>query len=372
MGEAGIEITSVDLSYMKRAIKLAKKGIACTHPNPRVGAVVVNHGKIVGEGWHHKAGEAHAEVNALLDAGEQAMGGSIYVTLEPCAGHGRTPPCTDAILKAGINRVVFASADPNPDMAGGSQLLEAQKLEVLGGVLADEADALNVAFFHYVKTGMPYVIAKAAISLDGKLATRNHDSQWITGEKSRRHAHQVRAISDAIVVGSGTLKDDNPSLTVRDIRLKGEHPLRVVIAKQTPAFFSECKLLNDEARSRMYVYTSNSQTALWQKAGMDVVQVCDLQAALKHLAKDGCLQVMLEGGGQLHAAFLEHQYANELLLYQAPLLIGGTQAVNFWHGLGVSHMNDVVRLQDIQRRKLGDDMMIRGKLCYPREALSTV
>ena len=366
MGDVASQPAAVDLLYMKRAIALAKKGVACTHPNPRVGAVVVHDGKIVGEGWHHKAGEAHAEVNALQAAGKQALDGTIYVSLEPCAGHGRTPPCTEAILKAGIKRVVFASSDPNPHMSGGSAFLKDKGFEVLGGVMADEADALNVAFFHYVKTGMPYVIAKAAISLDGKLATRNHDSQWITGAKARKHAHQIRAVSDAIVIGAGTLKDDNPSLTVRDARLKGEHPLRVVIAKQTPEFFSTCKLLNNDARSRMYVYDANNDyTALWQAAGMDVIEVCNLQAALKHLAEDGCLQVMLEGGGKLHAAFLEQQYANELLLYQAPLLIGGTDAVNFWHGLGIAYMADAVRLQDIQRRKLGDDIMIRGKLIYP-------
>jgi len=366
MDEVGRRTTSVDLLHMKRAIKLAKKGVGRTHPNPRVGAVVVRDGKIVGVGWHHRAGEAHAEVNALQDAGEKAFGGTIYVTLEPCAGHGRTPPCTEAILKAGITRVIFASADPNPCMSGGSAFLKEQGLEVLGGVMREEADALNVAFFHYLATGMPYVIAKAAISLDGKLATRNRDSQWITGSEARKHAHQIRAMSDAIVVGAGTLQGDNPSLTVRDARLKGKYPLRVVIAKQTPDFFSEYKLLSGEAPSRMYVYdASNPHTILWQEAGMDVVEVRDLQAALKHLAEDGCLQVMLEGGGQLHAAFLEHQYANELVLYQAPLLIGGTEAVNFWHGLGIAYMSDVVRLQDVQRRKLGDDMMIRGKLVYP-------
>jgi len=367
MGDMEIQINSVDLLHMKRAINLAKKGIANTHPNPRVGAVVVHEGKVVGQGWHHKAGEAHAEVNALNDAGEQALGGTMYVTLEPCAAYGRTPPCTEAILKAGITRVVFASADPNPDMAGGSAFLKTKGLEVLGGVMADAANALNVAFFHYLDTSMPYVIAKAAISLDGKLATRNHDSQWITGEKARKHAHKIRAKSDAIIVGSGTLRDDNPSLTVRDTRLKGKHPLRVVIAKKTPEFFSTCKLLNDAAPSRMYVYDSDSaHTARWHDAGMDVVEVPDLRAALKHLAKDGCLQVMLEGGGQLHAACLEHRYTNELLLYQAPLLIGGTEAVNFWHGLGVGYMNQVVRVQNIKRRKLGDDIMIRGKLIYSK------
>jgi len=366
MAENETPLSSVDSVYMKQAIKLAKKGIATTHPNPRVGAVVVRDGHIVGQGWHEKAGQAHAEVHALVDAGEQALGATIYVTLEPCAGHGRTPPCTQAIVKAGIARVVFASADPNPDMAGGSAFLNSQGIEVVGGVLRHKADALNAPFFHYLATSMPYVIAKAAISLDGKLATREHDSTWISGAKARSHAHKIRAQSDAIIVGSGTLLDDNPSLTVRDAPLKGNHPLRVVIAKQTPKFFSTCNLLNHQAPSRMYVYDANHpDTKRWRDAGMDIIEVNDLQAALKHLAADGYLQIMLEGGGQLHAACLEHHYANELLLYQAPLLIGGVEAVNLWHGRGVGHMNEVVRLHHIKRRKLGDDIMIRGKLVYP-------
>ncbi|MDQ6954123.1 MAG: bifunctional diaminohydroxyphosphoribosylaminopyrimidine deaminase/5-amino-6-(5-phosphoribosylamino)uracil reductase RibD [Mariprofundaceae bacterium] len=359
---------ALDSTYMKRAIGLAKKGIARTHPNPRVGAVVVKNGKLIGEGWHHCAGEAHAEVNALQDAGEQAVGACVYVSLEPCCKHGRTPPCTEAILKAGIKRVVFASSDPNPNMAGGSLVLKKAGIEVIGGVMSVQADALNTAFFHYIATGLPYVISKAAISLDGKLATYQHDSQWITGAKARRHAHRVRAECDAIVVGAGTLKDDNPSLTVRHARLKGKPPLRVVIAKRTPRFFAECKLLNNAAESRMYVYdASNEHTASWCHAGMAIIEVVDLQAALRHLAESAYLQVLMEGGGQLHAAFLEAGLAHELLLYQAPLLIGGTESVNFWHGLGAPHMNAVVRLLAIQRRRLGDDVMIRGKLFYPSE-----
>jgi diaminohydroxyphosphoribosylaminopyrimidine deaminase/5-amino-6-(5-phosphoribosylamino)uracil reductase len=350
--------------YMKRALALAEKGVGKTHPNPRVGAVVVNHGEIVGEGWHQRAGEAHAEVNALQDAGEKANGACIYVSLEPCAGHGRTPPCTDAIVKAGIKRVVFASHDPNPNMAGGAKALEAQGIEVLGGVLADEADDLNIAFFHYVRTGMPYIVAKAAISLDGKLATYTHHSQWITGEQARKHAQGERAISDAIVVGVGTLKEDNPSLTVRDVPCQGDAPLRVVMAIQAPRFFEDCKLLDGTAPSRMYVYASNEHENQWRDAGMDVVQVTDLKAALKHLAGCGCLRVMVEGGGKLHASLFEEKLANALLLYQAPLLIGGLDAVNLWHGLGVSNMDECVRLQAVTRKPLGDDMMIRGRLVY--------
>jgi len=362
------EVSVNDENYMQQAIKLAKKGEGCTHPNPRVGAVVVNHGVLVGQGWHQKAGEAHAEIHALQDAGERARGGTIYITLEPCAGHGKTPPCTLAILRAGICRVVYASSDPNPNMAGGGALLKSQNIEVLGGVLAEQADALNVAFFHYMRTGRPYVIAKAAISLDGKLATHRHDSQWITGEAARKHAHRVRSVSDAILVGAGTLKHDNPSLTVRDVKLHGEHPLRVVIAMETPDFFEECQLLNDTAPSVMYVRSANAQTPLWRAAGMEVVQVSSLLTALKYLADRGCLQLMVEGGGQLHASFFETQMADELLLYQAPLLIGGSAAINVWHGTGgAAWMSDVVRIKEVKRRKLGDDMMIRGRLCYANQ-----
>jgi len=355
---------SVDLSMMKRALQLAKRGIGRTHPNPRVGAVVVQDGVIVGEGWHRRAGEAHAEVNAIADAHGHTQGATIYVTLEPCSGFGRTPPCTQAILQAGIRRVVFASSDPNPHMAAGAQVLEAEGLEVLGGVLQVEGDALNRPFFHYLRTGRAFVMAKAAISLDGKLATRQHDAKWITGEKARRHVHQVRAACDAIVVGAGTLRDDNPSLTVRDARLRGEPPLRVVMARQTPAFFTICALLSDAAPSRIYTQQSNADDERWQDAGVEVVQVEDLKAALCHLAAHGCLQVLVEGGGQLHASLFESKLADELLLYQAPLLIGGVESVNLWHGLGIASMAEAVRLVDVKRRQLGADWLIRGTVAY--------
>jgi diaminohydroxyphosphoribosylaminopyrimidine deaminase/5-amino-6-(5-phosphoribosylamino)uracil reductase len=353
-----------DEKWMKRAILLAKKGTE-THPNPRVGAVVVKDGKKVGEGWHERAGEAHAEVIALQKAGSKARGGTIYVTLEPCSSSGRTPPCTDAILRAGIWRVVFASSDPNPKMAGGGELLAAHNVDVAGGVLADEADKLNEPFFHYIKTGRPYVIGKAAISMDGKLATYRHDSQWISGEASRKHAHGLRAEADAIIIGSGTLKYDNPSLTVRDAKLKGKPPMRVVIGMTTPKFFPECKLLDGAAPTRMYVRTTNDDTAKWHQAGVQIGKAPSLIAILKHLAESGCLNILLEGGGKMHAAFFESQLTDELVLYQAPILIGGSDAVSLWHGRGVDQVSQALRLEEIQRRKLGDDQMIRGKVIYP-------
>ncbi len=353
-----------DERWMKRAIALAKKGVGTTHPNPRVGAVIVKNGVKVGEGWHERAGEPHAEVIALEKAGAKARGATLYVSLEPCSAKGRTPACTDAILRAGIWRVVFASSDPNPKMTGGGKLLEAHRVEVTGGVMAKEADRLNGPFFHYIHTGRPYIIGKGAISLDGKLATHRHHSQWISGEESRKHAHGLRADADAILIGAGTLLYDNPSLTVRDAKVKGDIPLRVVIAMETPKFFPDCKLLDDAAPSRMYVRIINDEAAKWREAGMQIGRAPNLITILKHLAEDGCLNVLLEGGGGLHTSFFESRLTDELVLYQAPILIGGDEAIGLWHGRGVERVDQAVRLDDVQRRKLGDDQMIRGKVVY--------
>ncbi|MFQ5345707.1 MAG: bifunctional diaminohydroxyphosphoribosylaminopyrimidine deaminase/5-amino-6-(5-phosphoribosylamino)uracil reductase RibD [Mariprofundus sp.] len=352
-------------TFMRRAIMLARHGIGTTHPNPRVGAIVVNHGVVVGEGWHERPGEAHAEVMALQQAGDKARGGELYVTLEPCAAHGRTPPCTDAVQKAGIRHVVFASSDPNPAMAGGASILQAAGIRVTGGVLADEADMLNIPFFHYLRTGYPYVIAKAALSLDGKLATRTHHSQWISGKQCRKHAHQLRAESDAILVGAGTLHDDNPSLTVRDSKVIGNVPLRVVICSATPPFFPDCKLLSDDAPTRFYVRSSNKHTQKWSDAGVQVEQADSLESMLRHLAGDGYLQLLLEGGGALHASFLEGKFSHEMVLYQAPVLIGGRDAVSLWENDGAETVDQAIRLEDVVRREMGGDQMIRGRVVYP-------
>jgi len=360
----------VDRHWMKRAITLAKRGIGRTHPNPRVGAVVVRDGVNVGEGWHQRAGEAHAEVYALDAAGEAAKGATIYVTLEPCAGHGRTPPCTERIMRSGIDRVVYASSDPNPTMQGGGAYLKQQGLAVTAGILQAEANAINRPFFHYQTSGMPYVTAKAAVSLDGKLATRTGHCRWITGAESRRHCHRVRAQSDAIIIGSGTLLADNPSLNVRDVPLSGPPPLRVVIGRKAPPFRTDWKLLQKEdpraGKVRLYVQQPYDDTcARWQDSGADVVVVDSLRAALSHLAEDGRLQLMLEGGGRMHAAFLEQHLAQELLLYQAPCLIGGSDSLNLWQGLGIATMDEAPRLTAVQTRQLGEDRMIRGLLQWP-------
>ena len=360
--------------WMRRAIALAARGIGTTHPNPRVGAVVVKDGVMVGEGWHERAGEPHAEVHALNDAGAAANGATLYVSLEPCNSAGRTPACSEAVIEAGITTLYYASADPNPAMAGGAARLRAAGVKVFGGLLADAADALNRPFFHYLRTGRPYLIAKAAISLDGKLATRTHHSQWISSAASRAHAHGVRARCDAILVGAGTLRHDNPSLTVRDAEPVGDLPLRVVICRRAPEFFTDCKLLSDEALSRFYLQQSHlsehdhATIAQWRQAGIDVV-VLDaedyLPAVLRHLAADGRLELLLEGGGRLHGACLAAGLSDELLLYQAPMLIGGDAAVSLWQGEGVAQVTEAVQLVEIERTLLDKDQLIRGRLRYP-------
>ena len=366
-GKTGVEeeVSSYCKALMGQAIELAKKGVGTTHPNPRVGAVVVNHGEVVGEGWHERPGGPHAEIVALEHAGEKSRGGAIYVTLEPCAAHGRTPACTEAIRRAGIKHVIFASSDPNPTMAGGAKVLRAMGIDVTSGVLRDEADALNRPFFHYQRTGRPYVIAKAAISLDGKMATYAHHSQWISGAGCREHAHQLRAGCDAILVGAGTLEHDNPSLTVRGVEMIGNVPLRVVLCFETPVFSAEYKLLSDEAPTRLYVRSLNEHADAWREAGVQVEHAPSLLSVLKHLADDGYLQLLLEGGGALHTSFLEARFSDEMVLYQAPVIIGGRDAVTLWNGRGAETLDQAIRLTDVECRKMGDDQMIRGTVVYP-------
>ncbi|MBF0281148.1 MAG: bifunctional diaminohydroxyphosphoribosylaminopyrimidine deaminase/5-amino-6-(5-phosphoribosylamino)uracil reductase RibD [Zetaproteobacteria bacterium] len=370
-----------DQYWMQYAIELAKHGIGTTHPNPRVGAVIVDkNGAILGEGWHERAGQPHAEPCAIADArarqhsqlAEKFSEATIYVTLEPCASAGRTPACTQAIIDAGMGRVVYGSSDPNPRMAGGHQSLQNAGLVVLGGILCDQTDLLNRPFFHYQSTQLPYVIAKAAISLDGNLATHAHHSQWISGPASRHHAHQLRAESDAIMVGAGTLLHDNPSLNVRETPMIGDTPLRVVMALETPPFFHHCKLLSQDAPSRIYSCLGNENDQLWQDAGMELILVDDLHSALLHLASDGKLQILVEGGGALHAAMFEQRFATELVLYQAPLLIGGTHAIGLWQGEGAVHIDHALRLQHVERTMLGEDQLIRGRIIYPVDASSSV
>ena len=359
-----------DNQWMQLALELAARGIGSTHPNPRVGAVVVKDDVCIGRGWHEKAGEAHAEVHALQQAGADAKGASLYVTLEPCNATGRTPPCTQAILRAGIKRVVFASHDPNPTMQGGGVFLRQQGLDVHDGILKAQADTLNAPFFRFLRTGLPYVIAKAAISIDGKLATYHKDSQWISGEESRRHAHQLRASVDAIIVGRHTFEHDNPTLNIRHVPCSHTPPLRVVIATNAPSFRQDCHFLQAHANAgaiRFYLKQTGRDDASWQAAGVEIVYLQTLEDLFRHLAAQGALSVLVEGGGGLHASVFEAELAQECVLYQAPILVGGKKAPGLWHGKGIQYIKQTPHLHILERRMLGDDQLIRGMLIY-REA----
>ncbi|PIS18453.1 MAG: riboflavin biosynthesis protein RibD [Zetaproteobacteria bacterium CG12_big_fil_rev_8_21_14_0_65_55_1124] len=354
-----------DEMYMRQALALAANGVGRTHPNPTVGAVIISGGEVAGTGWHRGPGKPHAEVDAITMAGARATGSTLYVTLEPCSAAGRTPPCTAAILRAGIARVVYASSDPNPQMAGGGAWLQGHGVKVTANVLETEADALNRPFLYAHRLGRPYVIAKAAMSLDGKLATRRMDSKWISSELSRKHAHALRAQCHAILVGSGTLSIDNPSLTVRDVPLVGRPPLRVMFGSHAPAFHADYHFADGSVPARLYVCHENRHIADWQRAGVDVVKVDGIPLMLRHLAVDHRWQILLEGGGGLHAAFLEARLTDEMVLYQAPILIGGSDAVGLWQGTGVDRVKDAPRLVNVSRKMLGEDLLIRGRVVYP-------
>lgn len=352
---------------MRRALRLARRGIGTTHPNPRVGCVIVKGGRVLGEGWHERPGAPHAEAAALAAARGDVRGATLYVNLEPCAAQGRTPPCTDAILEAGIGRVVIGVLDPNPRMGGGADRLAAAGVEVTLGVCADEAERLNRPFFSWVQRGRPWVLVKAAASLDGRLATATGESRWITGEKARAFAHRLRAEQDAIVVGAGTLVADDPRLTVRGARRRGPPPLRVVVGTKAPPFREDWAIAGGDAPTRLYVRRAGAADEAWRAAGVEVVEAADLHAVLAHLADEGRLAVMVEGGGGLVGSLLRARLADELALFMAPILIGG-DGVPLWRGRGALHLGEAPRLVGIERRSLGGDLLVRGLVAYPDDA----
>lgn len=327
-----------DRRHMRRALELALRGLYSTDPNPRVGCVLVSDGKTVGEGWHERAGEAHAEVHALRAAGEAARAATAYVTLEPCAGHGRTPPCVQALLAAGVARVVFAAADPNPRMQGGAALLRAGGVQVDAGLLADEAHQLNPGFFQRLERGMPWVRVKVGASLDGRTALANGASRWITNEASREDVQTWRARSSAILTGIGTVLADDPTLNVR-LPAASRQPLRVVLdsALRIPA---EAKILNVEGSSLIFVAADThrdlsaqadyaQRAATLQARGAKILGVAqqtvgrlDLRMMLARLAELAVNEVWVEAGARLTGAFIAAGLVDELIVYLAPTLLG--------------------------------------------------
>ena len=358
--------------FMLRALQLAKRGKGRTSPNPMVGAVLVKNGSVVGEGFHPRAGEPHAEIFALRQAGENARGATLYVTLEPCNHYGRTPPCTKAIIAAGVAEVHMAILDPNPLVAGGGKKeLEAAGIRTVVGEHENEAKKLNEVFLHWVTTGRPFVIAKFAASLDGKIATRTGESRWITGPEARRYAHELRDQVDAILVGVNTIIKDNPELTTRLEKKDVHHPLRVVLDSRGRAPLA-ARVFDPDLPGRTLVVTTEAMPQKTRQAlserGIEVLvppadrgQV-NLPALLHELGAREVTSVLVEGGSTVLGSFFAHGLVNKVVTFIAPMIIGGQEAPTAVGGSGVERLADAWRLKEIEVTKVGEDLLITG---YP-------
>ena len=334
--------------YMNLALALAQKGRLSVSPNPMVGCLIVKNGEIIGRGYHKQPGEPHAEVYALKESGTQAENSSVYVTLEPCCHHGKTPPCTDALIEAGVKNVFIATRDPNPLVSGkGILSLKEAGIRVEVGYCEKEAIKLNEIFFHYIKTKTPFVISKWAMSLDGKTIVHPSDSKQISSQSSQEHTHQTRRSVDAILVGAQTVRDDNPALTVRYgvNKSKLKHPVRVIIAGRKP-FSNSLKVFVPDIQSKTLIFTTNRNQEIFENLRNPSVEVIavrensnkqvSLQAVLSELGSRGISSVLVEGGMQIHESFFSEGLVNKIQVYLAPIIIGSQRKK---HSVEISQMN---------------------------------
>lgn len=359
----------LDKKFMKLALDLAEKARGRTSPNPMVGAVIVSDGEIVGRGYHHKAGTPHAEIHAIADAGEKAKDAVIYVSLEPCSHHGRTGPCAQAIIAAGLSRVVMAMMDPNPMVSGrGKDALETHGIDVQTGILESEARKLNEAFVKYITTKTPFVIMKTAMSMDGKIATSSGKSKWITSQDSRRIVHQIRDEVDAIMVGMGTVMRDDPSLTTRLPDGNGRDPVRVILDSRG-RIRPEARVLHldSPARTIIAVTSQASQEKIDQLREQAQVLVVpeqngrvSLQALMRELGKMEIMSLLLEGGAEVNASALKEGIVDKVMVFIAPKLIGGAEAPGPVGGSGIDELSEAVPLTDISLERIGEDILITG------------
>lgn len=360
-----------DQNFMNIALDLAAKGAGYTSPNPMVGAVVVSEGTIVGKGWHESVGGPHAEVNAINDAGNLAKGAALYVTLEPCNHQGRTPPCTQKIISAGIKRVVMAMADPNPNVSGGGEkFLKQHGITVESGICRNRAQRLNESFIKYVLTKKPFVTLKCAATLDGRIATRTGDSKWVTGKASRKYVHGLRHSADAIMVGINTIKTDNPSLTTRLENKKGVDPKRIILDTNL-SIAEDAKVLQVASESDTIIITGNSKSSKknrLEKMGARVIDAdikdsrIDLNALMIRLGQMEITSLLIEGGGQVAAASLKAEIVDKICFFYAPKILGGDDGVSMCSGTGPDLMSRSIPVKDITVRRFDDDVMIEGYL----------
>lgn len=354
-----------DQDYMRRAIDLAKRGAGWTSPNPLVGAVIVKDGRVIGEGWHEKCGELHAERNALKHCTEDPAGATIYVTLEPCCHHGRTPPCTEALIENGISRVVIGSRDPNPLVAGkGAQLLRAAGITVEEDFLREECDELNPIFFHYITTKRPYVAVKYAMTADGKLATVTGASQWITGEEARAHVHTLRGRYRAILAGIGTVLADDPMLNCR--RSGGRDPVRVICDSRLriPLDCQICRTAMQQDTIVACAAEDAEKRAALEKLGVTVLCLpdgdgrVDLKALTEALGARGIDSVLIEGGGEIHESALEAGIVQRVYAYVGAQLFGGRTAKTPLGGQGVPTPAESRKLERKRMEVFGNDVLL--------------
>jgi diaminohydroxyphosphoribosylaminopyrimidine deaminase/5-amino-6-(5-phosphoribosylamino)uracil reductase len=360
------------MNYMQQALSLARLALGQVSPNPAVGALVVKGGEVVGRGYTQPPGNSHAEVVALEQAGNKANGGIMYVTLEPCYHHGRTPPCSKAIITAGINEVHMAMLDPNPVVAGkGKTELEAAGINVKVGECKQEARDLNEAYVKHITTGMPYITVKYAMSLDGKIATHSGDSKWISNEESRHYAHQMRYISDAIMTGVNTILADNPHLTARCCGGRGgrakKQPLRIIIDNE--GRMPQTAQLFKEPGGTLLVmgrHIKPKEVEGYRRLGAETLALpssnkwIDLKRLFKKLGEMGITSVLVEGGSILHGSIFDQGLADKVVAFIAPIIIGGEKAKTAVAGKGVAKVLDSFKLKRISIERFGQDIMISG------------
>jgi diaminohydroxyphosphoribosylaminopyrimidine deaminase / 5-amino-6-(5-phosphoribosylamino)uracil reductase len=369
-----------DVRFIKLALRLARRGYGATSPNPMVGAVLVKNGKIIGRGWHRKAGMPHAEIEALRNAQKNNFnprGATLFITLEPCCTHGRTPPCTAAIIAAGIKKVVIGATDPNPRHASkGFKILQRAGIEVVHGILADDCARLNEAFNHWIVCRTPFVTVKAAMTLDGKIATASGESKWITGEKARAHGMKLRQGSDAILVGVNTILADDPSLTARsqnkNLRLR-----RIILDSRARTPLTAKIVTDDFAALTTIVVGKHAPkktvAALAQQVNVIVAPLkksaignrqsaIDLRWLLKKLGAENITSLLVEGGGEVNASFLLGGFAQRVAFFYAPKILGGRDAKKAVAGDGAKSLAEVLQLREVKWQRLGQDLLLTARV----------
>ncbi len=358
-----------DNYYMRMAIRLARKGIGKTNPNPMVGAVIVRNGKIIGRGYHKKCGDYHAEINAINNVKGSIRGSTIYINLEPCSHYGRTPPCVDTLIKKGLKRVVVGTHDHNPEVNGkGIKILKSKGIKVDVGILDTECRQLNEHYFKFIKSGIPYVTVKYAQTLDGRIATKTGDSQWISSEASRKYVHFLRSTNDGIMVGAGTVIADNPQLTVRHV--KGMNPLRIIVDSKLRIPINSSVLTDGNPHQTIIATTSNTParkiTAI-KKLGVEVLVVrkerngkVSFSSLLKELGKREIMSVLVEGGSGMITALLKVNLVDKMIIPISPRILGkGLEAIG---DLNINKIKDAIKFSSFKTMKKGDDLIFEGTI----------